>query len=180
MSVMPEGLEQMPDNDFRNLIWFILHPPQENKETKTETKKLSQIIPMDGDGESVALWNPDWQLRSESATKLPEYAGRHNVLVTQGRSTLRHEMRVEAGKKTRLSVTVAAPDDIIWTLQIFANGESLSKTTIDHSDWRRIDVDLSRFAGNDVTVELQSATGAAIWSGIVLEVKSVTKLAATN
>jgi putative membrane-bound dehydrogenase-like protein len=29
LSVMPEGLEQMPDADFRNLIMFILHPPQE-------------------------------------------------------------------------------------------------------------------------------------------------------
>jgi len=24
--VMPEGLEQMPDNDFRNLILFIMSP----------------------------------------------------------------------------------------------------------------------------------------------------------
>src|SRR5688572_25238635 len=31
LSVMPEGLEQMPDEDFRNLIWFILNPPQDNK-----------------------------------------------------------------------------------------------------------------------------------------------------
>jgi putative membrane-bound dehydrogenase-like protein len=29
LSVMPEGLEQMSDADFRNLIMFILHPPQE-------------------------------------------------------------------------------------------------------------------------------------------------------
>jgi putative membrane-bound dehydrogenase-like protein len=29
LSVMPEGLEQMPDADFRNLIFYILHPPQE-------------------------------------------------------------------------------------------------------------------------------------------------------
>jgi putative heme-binding domain-containing protein len=29
LSVMPEGLEQMPDADFRNLIAYILHPPQE-------------------------------------------------------------------------------------------------------------------------------------------------------
>ena len=29
LSVMPEGLEQMPDTDFRNLILYILHPPQE-------------------------------------------------------------------------------------------------------------------------------------------------------
>ncbi len=29
MSVMPEGLEQMPDADFRNLIMYILNPPQD-------------------------------------------------------------------------------------------------------------------------------------------------------
>ncbi len=29
LSVMPEGLEQMPDADFKNLISYILHPPQE-------------------------------------------------------------------------------------------------------------------------------------------------------
>ena len=28
-SVMPEGLEQMADADFRNLMLYILHPPQE-------------------------------------------------------------------------------------------------------------------------------------------------------
>lgn len=31
LSVMPEGLENMPDEDFRNLINFILRPPQERK-----------------------------------------------------------------------------------------------------------------------------------------------------
>jgi putative heme-binding domain-containing protein len=31
LSVMPEGLEQMPDGDFRNLILYILHPVQESK-----------------------------------------------------------------------------------------------------------------------------------------------------
>jgi putative heme-binding domain-containing protein len=31
LSLMPEGLEQMPDPDFRNLIWFILNPPQDNR-----------------------------------------------------------------------------------------------------------------------------------------------------
>ena len=31
LSVMPEGLEQMPDADFRNLILYIMNPPQEQK-----------------------------------------------------------------------------------------------------------------------------------------------------
>lgn len=36
-SVMPEGLEQMPDEDFRNLIHYILNPPQDA--LKPETTK---------------------------------------------------------------------------------------------------------------------------------------------
>ena len=31
LTVMPEGLEQMLDADFRNLIWYILNPPQQNR-----------------------------------------------------------------------------------------------------------------------------------------------------
>ncbi len=31
LSLMPEGLEQMPDAEFRNLIWFLLDPPQDNR-----------------------------------------------------------------------------------------------------------------------------------------------------
>jgi putative heme-binding domain-containing protein len=34
LSVMPEGLEQMPETDFRNLILFILQPPQEQNAKK--------------------------------------------------------------------------------------------------------------------------------------------------
>jgi putative membrane-bound dehydrogenase-like protein len=31
LSVMPEGLEQMPDADWRNMIWFILNPPEDKR-----------------------------------------------------------------------------------------------------------------------------------------------------
>ena len=31
LSLMPEGLEQMPDAEFRNLIWYLLNPPQDNR-----------------------------------------------------------------------------------------------------------------------------------------------------
>ncbi len=41
LSVMPEGLEQMPENDFRDLVWFILSPPQEGPLTAEKRKALS-------------------------------------------------------------------------------------------------------------------------------------------
>jgi len=31
LSLMPEGLEQMPDVDFRNLIWYLINPPEDNR-----------------------------------------------------------------------------------------------------------------------------------------------------
>jgi len=31
LSLMPDGLEQMPDADFRNMVWYILNPPQDNR-----------------------------------------------------------------------------------------------------------------------------------------------------
>ncbi|MGZ5543303.1 MAG: PVC-type heme-binding CxxCH protein [Limisphaerales bacterium] len=38
LSVMPEGLEQMVDKDFRDLIWYILNPPGDNRPLTAELK----------------------------------------------------------------------------------------------------------------------------------------------
>ncbi|HEV8543785.1 MAG TPA: HEAT repeat domain-containing protein, partial [Verrucomicrobiae bacterium] len=43
MSVMPEGLEQMPDDDFRNLVWFIYSPPQEKKPVSVEEEREAML-----------------------------------------------------------------------------------------------------------------------------------------
>lgn len=52
VSVMPEGLEQMPDADFRNLIWFILNPPQDNRPLTDEVRK--QLIGHDQPSAALA------------------------------------------------------------------------------------------------------------------------------
>jgi putative heme-binding domain-containing protein len=39
MSLMPEGLEQQPDADFRNMIWYVLNPPQDNRPWTPELRK---------------------------------------------------------------------------------------------------------------------------------------------
>jgi putative heme-binding domain-containing protein len=31
LSLMPEGLEAIPDKDFRDMIWYLLNPPGENR-----------------------------------------------------------------------------------------------------------------------------------------------------
>jgi putative membrane-bound dehydrogenase-like protein len=39
LSLMPEGLEQMPDADFRNMVWYLLNPPQDNRPMTPELRK---------------------------------------------------------------------------------------------------------------------------------------------
>jgi putative heme-binding domain-containing protein len=106
LSVMPEGLEQMPDEDFRNMVWYILNPPEDNRPMtpalrreligeEAPQKRASQPV----DGESVALWNPEWRIVAPefegTPRKLPDFEGRRNVLVTHpGRS--RHGFRHRA------------------------------------------------------------------------------------
>ncbi len=44
LSLMPEGLEQLPDADFRNLIWYILNPPQESRPLQLEPGKDRMVV----------------------------------------------------------------------------------------------------------------------------------------
>jgi len=39
LSLMPEGLEVLPDKDFRDMIWFILNPPQDQRPWTKELRK---------------------------------------------------------------------------------------------------------------------------------------------
>lgn len=39
LSVMPEGLEQIPDDDFRDMIWYLLNPPQDNRPMTRELRQ---------------------------------------------------------------------------------------------------------------------------------------------
>ncbi len=99
LSVMAEGLEQMPDADFRNLIAYLLNPPGDKapfswkndagsagvqpaavpKAGKAPEKKSSTGSPEPRlgqprsdarvDWESVSLWNPEWRVVA------PEFEG---------------------------------------------------------------------------------------------------------
>ncbi len=181
ISVMPEGLEQMPDADFRNLIWFMLNPPEDHRpltpqlrlELIGDEKPTSSIAPA-RDGESVALWNPLWKVlcpEFEGAPrKLPEYAGRSNVLVThpvdrQTGSALERTIEVPAGKRTSLSLNVAADERGDWELRVLANGRLLRKQVIDKNGprWKEIDVDLSSFAGQKIVLRLENCANDWSW-----------------
>lgn len=179
LSVMPEGLEQMPDDDFRNLIWFIFSPPQDKKPAPPEEERQailkaqsSSFAPVDG--ESVALWNPEWKVDAPqfegTPAKLPEYHGKRNVLQThpfdQAKgASLTRQIEVPAGKATRLTFEVASHDQGDWELQVFAGDKLLKKQTIDHDGlrWKSISVDLTPFAGTKVPVRLENKANDWAW-----------------
>jgi len=183
LSLMPEGLEQMPDTDFRNLIWYILNPPQDNRPMtpalrreligddataqKSEGKKPSASAePIDR--ESVALWNPEWWIICPdfegAPAKLTEYGGRRNVLKTHPISrkeacALERSVELPKSKKAVLSFYAAADERGDWELRVVADGKVLDKEIISHDGdrWKQIRVDLSSYAGKTVKLRLENA-----------------------
>ncbi len=178
-SVMPEGLEQLPDAELRNLIWFLLAPPQEGPLTEEKRKALiggnpSAAIAKPTDGESIALWNPEWRVLAPdfegTPAKLPEFAGRHNVLAThpfdeKRGAALERVIELPAGKKSVLNFAVAAHEQGDWELRVLANERQLHKQMVSHDGgrWKPVRVDLSQLAGQKVTLRLENCANNWAW-----------------
>ncbi|MBI1176810.1 c-type cytochrome [bacterium] len=175
MSLMPEGLEQMPDKDFRDLIWFILAPPQEGPLTPQKRADLIGAISptasnqSTNDGESVALWNPEWRVIAPdfegTPKKYPEYAGHRNVLETHPfsddkPSALERVYEVPVGG-AKLTIEAAAHERGDWELRVFANGEMLKREVISRKDgvWHTVTADLSKFAGERIALRVENMAG---------------------
>lgn len=190
-SVMPEGLEQMPDADFRNLIWYILAPPQDGKPLNEERKR--ELINAGGDqasvapktdGESIALWSPEWMVTCVAVdgapAKLPDYQGRHNVLRTHPAddrtpASIARAVTLPIGRRSELSFAVAAEERGDWQLRVLVDGELLLDRNIrrETQPWIPIRIDLSAFAGKRVVVRLENAANEwnsefAYWSDLKL------------
>jgi len=177
LSVMPEGLEQMPDADFRNMIWFLLNPPEDKRPWTPElrreligddsgSKRSAQAAPP-VDLESVALWSPEWRVNAPAnegaPAKLPEFAGRRNVLMTcplnqERAASLERLLEVPAGSRTAVAFQVAAHEAGDWELRVLANDKVVHRQVVDHQGdrWKQVRVDLSAFAGRTVTLRLEN------------------------
>ena len=182
-SLMPMGFGGLPDDQFRNLIWYVLAPPDEGPLTADKKKLLSTSI--DGapakpkskwaaaDWESVSLWNPKWKVVApefeRTPLKLAEYQGRKNVLLMhpfEDKKTpcvLEQKLVVDAAH-SKLKFAVAADDRGDWMVRVLVNGQAVKELAVDHEQprWRDVEIDLSAQAGKEVTVRLEGhATGWA-------------------
>jgi putative membrane-bound dehydrogenase-like protein len=181
-SAMPEGLEQIPDDDFRNLIWFILAPPQDGKPFNDERRKeligtnpdqAAVNVPA-RDGESLALWAPGWQIDAPdfegAPVKMPEFAGRRNVLMThpydeQKPAAIVRSLVLPPDSKATLRFAVAAHEQGDWELRVKADGELLHKQTVKHdgSRWQEVKLNLNALAGRRVVLRLENAANNWQW-----------------
>jgi putative membrane-bound dehydrogenase-like protein len=195
-SLMPMGFGNLPDASFRDLIWYILAPPEEGPLTPEKKKLLIQGVELPAtnsqppktnwraiDWESVSLWNPDWKVTApefeRTPVKLAEYHGQTNVLLMhpfpdkKTPASLESQIKVE---KTRLKFRVAADDRGDWRLKVLVNGQEVRALTVDHEKprWKEIDVDLAKWQGQNITLRLEAHANGwawefACWQGITLE-----------
>ena len=187
-SLMPMGFGNLPEAAFRDLIWYVLSPPEEGP--LTQEKKALLIQGVDGgelakrnqaaaapraaiDWESVSLWNPAWKISAPefegTPVKLATYQGRVNVLQVhpfpdkKTPAAFEQKFKVEPGK-TQLTFAVAAHERGDWEMRVMVNGQTAKKLAVDHGEprWKKVAVDLNPWLGQEVTVRLEShATG---WS----------------
>lgn len=196
-SLMPMGFGNLPDTAFRDLIWYVLAPPEEGPLTQEKKNLLIKGVEVAEpskpkgtnwraiDWESVSLWNPEWKVSApdfeRTPTKLAEYHGRTNVLLMhpfpdkQTPASLERKFMVTPGKTT-LKLHVAADDRGDWILKARVNGQVVKEATVDHDKprWKEVAIDLAPFAGQEVTVRLESHASGwnmefAYWGAITLE-----------
>jgi putative heme-binding domain-containing protein len=195
-SLMPMGFGNLPDAAFRDLIWYILAPPEEGPLTPEKKKLLIQGVELPEtasqpkktnwraiDWESVSLWNPDWKVNApdfeRTPVKLAEYHGKTNVLLMhpftdkKTPASLERQMKVE---KTKLKFSVAADDRGDWLAKVIINGQEVKAVTVDHEKprWKTVEVDLAKWKGQDITLRLEAHANGwawefAYWHGITLE-----------
>lgn len=194
-SVMPEGLEQMPDQDFRNLIWYILAPPQDGKPLTPERKREligggeTGYIPAPAqaprDDESVALWAPGWEVasaeRGGAPAKLPEWGGRRNVLTTHPfdtavPATIARPVVPPLGRPSSVRFAAASAAGGAWGLRVLADGEVIHREEVRSGpgEWREVRIDLTPYAGRRIVLRLEDTRvgpepAAAYWSDLRLE-----------
>lgn len=195
-SLMPMGFGNLPDAAFRDMMWYILAPQEEGPLTPEKKKLLIQGVEVPEmaskpkgtnwraiDWESVSLWNPDWKVSApdfeRTPVKLAEYHGKTNVLLMhpfpdkKTPASFERKLKVE---KTKLKFSVAADDRGDWVVKAVVNGQVVKEVAVDHEKprWKTVEVDLAKFAGQEVTVRLEAHASGwnmefSYWHGIELE-----------
>ncbi|MCD6394544.1 MAG: hypothetical protein J7M40_13690, partial [Planctomycetes bacterium] len=157
-------------------------PAANSRFTEAEMEKITMgAVDVSAGAKKVA---PGWKVSKCGTDMGPglkaEWNGRKNVLMTHplNKSTacvLSRTVKIADRGKTKLSVLVGHHPDGDWDLIIKANGKELMRSTVGEktakNGWLLAAVDLSRYAGKEVKLELlNQPTGwsfeAAYWGKV--------------
>lgn len=180
LSLMPEDLEkQLKPNEICDLFAFLTldkHPsdPLASRLPGTLAPRPRETTdPAEFDA-LVADVAPGFHVEASGEGGLAieaEVYGREGALRThpidrQRPCVLSTRRAIPAGMKTRLLLEVSHHDAGDWRLTVKANGETLhdsiigAETTVD--GWTQVEVDLSKFGGQEITLEIANAANG--WS----------------
>jgi putative heme-binding domain-containing protein len=191
-SLMPMSFGELPDDVFRDLVWYVLAPPEEGPLTKEKKAALAAPVTAvvaapaapapssDGvprgakvDWESVSLWNPDWKVTAPefegTPHKLADYLGRKNVLMMhpfEDRKTpakLTRELTLPADKPVKLKFATAGHDKGDWQLLVTVNGKEAKRETIGHDGERWKKVEIDLAPWKGQKVSISLENHATDW-----------------
>ncbi len=141
--------------------------------------RLARTLEAAAPGWEIAACGPDM----DAPGGLDEFAGKRNVLVThpvdrETPSVLARTLEVPKRKKTELRLTVGHHPEGDWLLQVKVDGQVVLEQPVTQETapetWTEVEVDLSRYAGKTVRLELvNQPTGwmceAAYWARVAIE-----------
>jgi putative membrane-bound dehydrogenase-like protein len=188
-SLMPMGFGDLPDEAFRDLIWYILAPPEEGPLTPAKKAALAEPVteviakaPSKGekeypkiDWESVSLWNPDWRVVAPefegTPTKLTDYAGKNNVLqmhpypdkTTPAR--LVRKLTLPADKSQTLKFQVASGASSGWELRVVIDGKEVKREAVGPKPtrWQEKSISLEPWKGKTIEISLENHANGWAW-----------------
>ena len=161
-------------------------PIANSRFTEAEMAKITAIAGKDI-SEAVSKFAPGWKVKSCGFDMDPglrqEEMGKSNVLVTHPLDQrtgcqLSRQVKLPAGKKTTLRLTVGHHPDGDWDLIVAAGGKEIARKAVNKETapdgWMQTEVDLSGFAGKEVKLELINQptdwkNEAGYWAEISLE-----------
>lgn len=166
--------------------------PEPARGVRYSTREMARIRELPWEqalARSFERWAPGWTLHDCGEDMdpglRPSWNGRQNVFMThplnrQTPCVIARTVQLPAGKNVLLRLTVGHHPQGDWTLVVRANGAELLRQTVGETTarngWLDVTVDLSRYAGQNVRLELLNEPSgwsweAAYWAQIEMEMR---------
>jgi hypothetical protein len=183
----PSALEQcwepgpIANSRFTEAELVHIDPPPTEED---EGDKAADVQDLD---KAVAKIAPGWAIKNCLSDEFfglhNEFDGRVNVLATHPPKsgevpcTIYKRVKIPGGG-AKLHLTVGYIELLDWLLVVKANGDEVLKTVVGsdtaEGGWRNITVDLSKYAGSEIMLELQNASNdasyeIALWTKIQID-----------